>query len=124
MTARRSVWTSVESLGIAPALALSAFPDYIFSTAGSLRSAASLLLVFAMLWAALAGANEARAQEPETGLVAQGDLVISGFSGKVAPPAAPPLPAGTSELDETLIDVGGASIKVLDVSAPGGGGMV
>ncbi|MDH3582141.1 MAG: hypothetical protein OEM91_16145, partial [Hyphomicrobiales bacterium] len=74
-----------------------------------------------MLWAALAGANEARAQEPETGLVAQGDLVISGFSGKVAPPAAPPLPAGTSELDETLIDVGGASIKVLDVSAPGGG---
>jgi hypothetical protein len=63
-----------------------------------------------------AGAN---AQELKPGIVGLGDLVVTGASGALPPPANPPLPPGVNELDETFIDPNGASLKIFDVSSPG-----
>jgi uncharacterized repeat protein (TIGR01451 family) len=47
-----------------------------------------------------------------------GDLVVTGFSGTIAP-APGKLPAGKSAIDLTFIDPDGASARVVDVSRPG-----
>ena len=65
-------------------------------------------------------ATLAIAQESKPGVVGLGDLVVTGSSGTIEPPAGTPLPAGVNTLDETLIDPNGASLKVFDVRNPGG----
>lgn len=64
-------------------------------------------------------ASLAQAQQNQPGIVGLGDLVVTGFSGTVAPPPGPPLPPGVNALDETFIDPDGASLKLFDVSSPG-----
>jgi len=69
--------------------------------------------------AAIVVATGVRAQETRPGIVAPGDLAVTGFSGILPPPANPPLPAGVNALDETFINGEGASLKVFDVRNPG-----
>ena len=60
-----------------------------------------------------------KAQDLKPGIVGLGDLVVTGSSGTLPPPANPPLPPGVNELDEKFIDPNGASLKVFDVRNPG-----
>jgi hypothetical protein len=75
----------------------------------------SLLILIASLFA-----PPAKAQDAKPGVVGFGDLVVTGASGTLPPPANPPLPPGVNQLDETFINPDGASLKVFDVRNPGG----
>ncbi|MCC0014892.1 MAG: peptidoglycan-binding protein [Rhodobiaceae bacterium] len=68
----------------------------------------------------LASAFQAAPTHAQDGIMSRGDLVVTGFSGKVEPPAGVPLPPGVNALDETFIDINGAALKIFDVSNPGG----
>jgi hypothetical protein len=103
----------------APAMRASLLPRR--PSPSSLAFSLSMSL-FVLLAAALVLANSraVQAQDAGPGVVGLGDLIVSGASGTVAPPDKPPLPPGTNALDETFIDLNGASINVFDVSTPEG----
>lgn len=50
------------------------------------------------------------------GIVANGNAVVTGFSGAIPPALIPP---GTDPADKTVIDLNGPSARVLDLQAPG-----
>ncbi|GBE43617.1 putative peptidoglycan binding domain protein [bacterium BMS3Bbin10] len=80
-----------------------------------------LFLAFALLSLnASLFATAAQAQQGQPGVVGLGDLVVTGFSGALPPPPGAPLPPGVNALDETFINPDGASLKIFDVTNPGG----
>ncbi|HDL16425.1 MAG TPA: hypothetical protein ENH27_01115, partial [Rhizobiales bacterium] len=80
-----------------------------------------LFLAFALLSLnASLFATAAQAQQGKPGVVGLGDLVVTGFSGALPPPPGAPLPPGVNALDETFINPDGASLKIFDVTNPGG----
>lgn len=80
----------------------------------------SALLFSLLILGACIFTQSAKAQTAKPGIVGFGDLVVSGASGTLPPPANPPLPPGVNELDETFINPDGASLKIFDVRTPGG----
>lgn len=87
-------------------------PGTLFSRLHTLFNLIVLLLAGVICYAAAVQAQQA------DGVISHGDLVITGASGTVLPEGA--LPAGASEIDETFIDLDGASLRVFDVSSPEG----
>ena len=71
-------------------------------------------VLFAAVSFGLFACAEAAAQP--AGIVANGNAVVTGFSG-----AAPPvmIPPGTDPVDKTFIDLNGPSARVLDLQSPG-----
>src|SRR5579883_23965 len=53
-----------------------------------------------------------------SGIVAPGNAVVSGFSGALPPTQIQP---GTNPADQTVIDLDGPALRVIDVSSPGAG---
>ncbi|MFQ5625652.1 MAG: hypothetical protein ACE5FM_03250, partial [Methyloligellaceae bacterium] len=84
------------------------------------RSLFSAILLLVLFLCASLLATIAQAQQSKPGVAGLGDLVVTGFSGTVSPPPNPPLPPGVNVLDETFIDPDGASLKIFDVTNPGG----
>ena len=62
----------------------------------------------------MVGAQDA----PPASRLAQGDAVVTGFSGTLIPDPLTLLP-GSELLDETFIDVEGVSARILSIAAPG-----
>ncbi len=80
----------------------------------------SLLFFILIIASATHLSRPAQAQNAKPGVVDFGDLVVTGASGTLPPPATQPLPPGVNELDETFINPDGASLKVFDVRNPNG----
>lgn len=59
----------------------------------------------------------ATAQDADSGILAVGDAVVTGFSGVVEPSEEPP--EGQAQLDETLINPEGISARITPLAAPG-----
>lgn len=77
------------------------------------RGPAVAVALAALLAAAAALVAPAAAQQP---IVADGNAVITGFSGTVPPVMVAP---GVNPLDKTYIDPNGVSVRVLDLQSPG-----
>ena len=75
-------------------------------------------LVAAVLVTTCVSGGMAGGQEIPASMLSQGDVVVTGFSGTLAPDPATLRP-GSDLLDETLIDVEGISARILSIAAPG-----
>ncbi|MCG2632824.1 hypothetical protein L6654_40255 [Bradyrhizobium sp. WYCCWR 13023] len=71
-------------------------------------------VVFAALSFGSLGCGEATAQS--AGIVANGNAIVTGFSGAIPPVMIPP---GTDPVDKMFIDLNGPSARVLDLQSPG-----
>ncbi|MFZ2155348.1 MAG: hypothetical protein WAV72_04375 [Bradyrhizobium sp.] len=74
---------------------------------------AAVAVIFAVLFSV--GAAFAQVSPP-TGIVANGNAVVTGFSGALPPASIAP---GVDPADKTFIDLQGPAARVLDLQAPG-----